>query len=298
MSKNILLIPRIQIHNANALSSPFTIGFPAMTAWLGSMHALERQLKNADRFGDEYEDLDFVSLAVINHDYHLHTYRGQGDYVASIVGTGNPLDKSGNRPSFIEEARCDLTISLLIECDAMEDDSLVSHVSQLLQSGMKIAGGDIIKFQKLQYMSVGSIAETKQLMGKVMPGYCLIERRELMAQAMSEGQDAIDALLDYVKLNHTCETDEHGNATWHSHRKIKGWLVPIATGFQGITELGKAEHQRDADTLHRFAESVVTLGEFVMPYRINELDNILWRYEYDEQNDLYLCKQKLSATEY
>lgn len=297
MSKNILLIPRIQIHNANALSSPFTIGFPAMTACLGFMHALERQLKNVSGFNDEDEDFAFVSLGVISHAFHLHTYRGQGDYVASIVGTGNPLDKSGNRPSFIEEARCDLTVSLLIECDAEDDENLVLHVTQLLQSSMKIAGGDIVKFQPLQYMSIDNNADTRQLMGKVMPGYCLIERRELMQQAMNDGQDAIDVLLDYVKLNHRSETNEQGDTTWHSHRKSKGWLVPIATGFQGITELGKAEHQRDADTPHRFAESIVTLGEFVMPYRINELDNMLWQYEYDEQNDLYLCKQKLSATE-
>jgi len=39
--KDILLIPNLKIHKANALSSPYTIGFPAMTAWLGFMHALE-----------------------------------------------------------------------------------------------------------------------------------------------------------------------------------------------------------------------------------------------------------------
>ena len=44
-SKSILLVPRLHIHNANALSSPFTIGFPAMTAWLGAVHALQRKLK-------------------------------------------------------------------------------------------------------------------------------------------------------------------------------------------------------------------------------------------------------------
>ncbi|PIU55383.1 MAG: type I-F CRISPR-associated protein Csy2, partial [Deltaproteobacteria bacterium CG07_land_8_20_14_0_80_38_7] len=31
--KRLLLLPHIKVHNANALSSPFTIGFPAMTAW-------------------------------------------------------------------------------------------------------------------------------------------------------------------------------------------------------------------------------------------------------------------------
>ena len=41
---NVILIPHIKIQNANALSSPFTIGFPAMTAWLGAVHALERKI--------------------------------------------------------------------------------------------------------------------------------------------------------------------------------------------------------------------------------------------------------------
>jgi len=36
MIKRVLIIPHILVHNANALSSPFTIGFPAMTAWLGA----------------------------------------------------------------------------------------------------------------------------------------------------------------------------------------------------------------------------------------------------------------------
>jgi len=38
MIRRILLLPHIKVHNANALSSPFTIGFPAMTAWLGAVH--------------------------------------------------------------------------------------------------------------------------------------------------------------------------------------------------------------------------------------------------------------------
>ena len=67
--------------------------------------------------------------------------------------------------------------------------------------------------------------------------------------------------------------------------------MPIATGFQGITELGKAKNQRDQDTPHRFAESVVTLAEFRMPHRIRSLDEILWSYYTDLEKNLYLCQQ-------
>ena len=69
--------------------------------------------------------------------------------------------------------------------------------------------------------------------------------------------------------------------------------MPIATGFHGISELGEAKNQRDPDTPHRFAESIVTLGEFKMPHRIKSIEDILWRYYQEE--DLYLCQQKTQA---
>ena len=44
MMKTYIVLPDVQIHNANAMSSTYTIGFPAMTAWLGAVHALQRNL--------------------------------------------------------------------------------------------------------------------------------------------------------------------------------------------------------------------------------------------------------------
>ena len=285
--KNILLIPYIQIHNDNALSSPYTIGFPAMTAWLGAVHALQRQLKTRD---DDFEDLDFKSVGVVCHDINLQTHKGNSDFVYSIIGTGNPLDKSGNRPSFIEEARCHLTVSLIIEYSCDYDQDLTEHVDQLIKGKLKFAGGDIITVKPSETFEIDS-ENQKKLITKLMPGFCLVERRDLMQQTMLDGQDAIDALLDYLTIKHNSKTDDNGKVTWASNRKTKGWIVPIATGFQGISDLGFAENQRDPDTLHRFAESIVTLGEFIMPYRIDNLDNMLWHAHVDIESNLYLCQQ-------
>jgi CRISPR-associated protein Csy2 len=133
-----------------------------------------------------------------------------------------------------------------------------------------------------------------------MPGYALIERRDLMLDAIENGADALDALIDYLAIHHRCESDGSGNVTWSSYRKTlnnkpAGWIVPIATGFNGISELGEAKNQRDHDTPHRFAESIVTLGEFKMPHRIKSVEDILWRYH--TEGDLYLCQQKTHATQ-
>ena len=145
--------------------------------------------------------------------------------------------------------------------------------------------------------SVHDEASQRKLLRLLMPGYCLLERRDLMQKAMADGQDGIDAMLDYIKVTHRCETDDNEKTKWVSNRKGKGWIVPIATGFHGITELGEAKNQRDPDTEHRFAESIVTLGEFIMPHRIADLDNMLWHYHADLGNNLYLCQQNKPFTE-
>ncbi|RHW75046.1 type I-F CRISPR-associated protein Csy2 [Colwellia sp. RSH04] len=302
--KRLLLIPHLKVHNANALSSPFTIGFPAMTAWLGAVHALQRKL-NANGF----DSLKFIGTAVISHQCDLQTHKGVGDFVHSIVGTGNPLDKTGARSAFIEEARCHLDISLVIEYSGIEkeDELLVQEkIAHLLNSCMKIAGGDILIFKPAEFFKVeqGNVSDLNQLTRKLMPGYALVERRDLMIEAMQQGQDAMDALIDYLAIHHSCDSNEESSSeqdnkassdekkvTWSSKRKAQGWLVPIATGFHGLTELGAAKNQRDPDTPHRFAESVVTLGEFKMPHKIRALDEILWRYQAQESSNLYLCVQ-------
>ncbi|MGJ0484404.1 MAG: type I-F CRISPR-associated protein Csy2 [Methylomicrobium sp.] len=295
MTRRFLLIPHLQIHNANAMSSPYTIGFPAMTAWLGGVHALQRHLHQQN-----LPDIELVSMAVSCHRFDLQTYKGQGDFVHSIVGTANPLDKDGSRPAFVEEARCHLEVSLLIELqgfDTDEQERFEALVNQQLRR-MKWAGGDVLAVKNVKIYTADEDDEqsVKKLLNRLMLGYVLIERRELMVQAMrEESQDALDALLGYLKVMHRSKQDESGKVTWSSQRKTPGWLAPIAVGFQGISELGQAANQRDNDTPHRFAESVVTLGEFKMPYRINKLDDVLWQYYADTERNLYLCQTLSSA---
>lgn len=304
-TRRVLVLPHLNVHNANALSSPFTIGFPAMTAWLGFVHALERKLKLCG-----YPTLELVATGVFSHRCDLQTYRGPGDFVHSIVGTANPLDRDGNRSAFIEEARCHLDVSLLIEYHAHNDDlerieqpEFVEQVERLLIP-MKVAGGDLLHANQPRVKALDDSEDgaVPKLLRSLMPGFALIERRELMQDAMQQGVDALDALLDYLTVHHRCEQDVEGNVSWHSQRKTgedgkkPGWIVPIATGFQGISALGQAKNQRDPDTPHRFAESVVTLGEFKMLHRIENLNDVLWQYHTDLPNNLYLCQQAQPET--
>lgn len=289
--RRFLLIPHLKIHNANAMSSPYTIGFPAMTAWLGAVHALQRKLNQSG-----WEEIVLSKVGVSCHHFDLQTYKGRNDFVYSIIGTSNPLGKDGKRPAFIEEARCHLEVSLLIEYENYYEPSLSEElaeaVTNILHAQMKIASGDILSVGKVQVLSVDEDepSDLKNLTNRLMLGHVIIERRDLMIHAMDEGVDALDAVLNHLKVMHRAEQDADGEVKWTSKRLAAGWIVPIAVGFQGISSLGIATNQRDENTPHRFAESVVTLGEFVMPYRIQNLDDMLWQYHVDLERNLYLCQ--------
>ena len=66
-----------------------------------------------------------------------------------FIGTSNPLDEKGGRPAFIEEARCHLTVSLLIEYDKlnMNDDKNLDFETLINARlhRMKWASGRFIK---------------------------------------------------------------------------------------------------------------------------------------------------------
>ncbi len=290
--RQVLVIPQVSVQNANALSSPYTIGFPAMTAFLGGIHALQRNLKIKNTL---FNDLVFTGVGVACHRINLQTYKGKQDYVASIIATANPLNEKGERPSFIEEARCHLTVSLVIEYKGLsmeyEDEFITSIQTEFAK--LKLASGDILGFGKLKRFTIDEKTDNslRPITRLLMPSYVLIERRDLMIDAMQQGQDTIDALLDHLAIHHYSEKNEAGDVEWIAKRKQLGWIVPIATGFHGISELGQAMNQRDLSKPHRFAESVVTLGEFIMAYKINQLNEMLWHYHFDSKNNLYLCQQ-------
>lgn len=303
-TKKYLLLRHVKIHNANAFSSPLTIGFPAMTAWLGAMHALERKLRQHEALSD----IRLTKLAVSCHDFNLQTYKGPGDYVNSVIITANPLRKKGasfERPPFIEEARVHLTISLLIEIDGLLPDSFSIFIEKTTEAlmGMKIAGGDILDFLPIQDPMESTSTRNSRLLlvdeenekdvrrtvRSLMPGYVLVERRQLLKRKQEElnQQDILQVMLDLLALHYEYDDEQD---SWHLQpRKEKGWLVPIVTGFKGLTPLGHVANQRDASTLHRFAEPVLTLGEFKMAHRFDCIDDMMWHYHYDKNKDLYVC---------
>jgi CRISPR-associated protein Csy2 len=286
----VLVVPFLKVQNANALSSPFTIGIPSMTSWLGAVHALQRYVNDSVTL----KDIKFNGMGIVSHSFVLNTYRESGMFMSCLVGTANPLDRFGKRSSFIEEGRCSFSVSLVIQVQNYNPnlkEEFFRIVESSLLGKMKIAGGDVLGFKKPILMVIDDAESMKCLTKILMPGYVLVERKDLMLQAMEDGRDGIDALLDYLKVYYSCT--EGDAVTWESKRKTLGWIVPIATGYQGISGFIVSDKQRDYSVPHRFVESIVTLGEFKMSYKVKTLNEMLWHYRYVSDDDLYLCENEL-----
>lgn len=284
MAKNYLLISHMFVNNANALSSALTIGTPAVTAFLGFVHALQRKIAN--KWTGQ-----FSKVGICIHSIKLQTYRGIGDDASSIIGTSNPLDKKGERPSFVEEARCSLDLSLVLQTEEYLPENLPCVTQETIQL-MKFAGGDIEKVKKVtELFDSDKSPLITDLRRELMPGFWLIDRSDLMKSTMENGQDALHALLDHLSVSVHIEKENHEINENYS-KEVGGWLVPIAVGFQGLTPCGFAKNQRDTETPHRFAEPVITLGEFKMVHRVQSMDEILWGYHYSPETNLYLCSME------
>lgn len=277
-----LIVRKIEVQNANAVSSPFTYGFPAVTSFLGFSHALQRHFNTL-----QSGSLKIEGVGIICHRFQMLDHRDGYDRFFCL--TGNPLNEKGERAPFVEEGRCRMTISLVLKTHGLEQVSMDAvTLADIIESRMKLSGGDILSMQ-----AVTPVLDDRKAIRMLMPGYALVERRSLLKQCMVEGLDAFQALHQYLAIQHRCSVDDDGAVTWKSGRRSPGWFVPIATGFQALSPIGKPKNARDTSTSHRFAESVVTLGEFVMASRFHSLSDILWRYRH--VNDLYLCEQEMQA---
>ena len=298
MSAKYLVIPHLHIQNANAASSPYTVGFPAMTAWLGMIHALQLRLQK----NEVLRKISLPRMGISCHAYDMQIFSDRDNYYGYLIGTANPLKKSKKtgefeRPPFVEESRCHLEISLLVEVAGLEgglEENFLQAVCQELPR-LKAAGGDIIlqagECEQWQVITVRDDDEQaeRRIKRLLMPGYVLKERQDLMKPVA--GRDALDNLLGALQVEYTVDKDKEGKVTGWQRKKVlaDGWLVPIAVGFRDLSGKIKVEGQRSYDYEHHFVEPLVTIGEFFMPYRLESLREMLWEYVYEAADGLYLC---------
>lgn len=310
----LLLLPRLQVQNANAVSSPLTWGFPSPTAFTGFTHALQRRLSA------EMDGLSFQGVAIVCHQFEpqahdLSPYRaGQFALTRNPVDNRRKIDKDGQTTpmSIVEEGRAHLQLSLLIAVEKMPvafvTEEVVELVAELLPS-MRVAGGSVIGVGgKPCLFSAGETeAEQAKTLRKVkrrlLPGFALVGRADLLAQRLQEmrGHQAdattLDAVLDIsaltIESQMPCDAEagDSERVEW-AVRRPGGWLVPLPLGYLGISPLyepGAVKHARDEQTPFQFVESLYGIGQWIGPHRIRDLNGLFWYPQNDTENNTYLC---------
>lgn len=271
----VLLLPRLRVQNANAISSPLTWGFPPPSAFTGFVHALQRRL-NAQGL-----DLRFGSVGIVCHQFEPQTYQPPGRYTQVFSLTRNPLDKDGNTQAIVEEGRTHLEVSLVITvsgdgCPFNDAEQSALAVQVLHQAeGMRLAGGSLLPHpQRRKYAArwvdwptnkQDQASVFAQLRPRLAPGFVLVSRAQLLADHVTKMQQtqpeatALDALLDLCALHHTppanaASADNSSSAPsadapeddsdaaqsaneWTVSRRESGWLVPLPVGYAAISPL-------------------------------------------------------------
>lgn len=290
----LLVLPRVRIQNANAISSPMTWGFPAMTAFLGLMTGMERRL------GPDC-GICFKAVGVVCHDFEAQvTTEG---FTRAFHLTRNPVGADGSTAGIVEEGRVHLELTLVFSVQLAaahlgdaERQALAGRVAHEL-AGIRLAGGSVMPplpsgrqrrpkpFLELEAQGEEAAQQQMRKLARAcLPGFALVSRHDLLTQRLADMKAAdpqatvLEAWLDLARWNHRAVQTEDGEVTWQTDKR-PGWTVPIPVGYTALSELhtpGTVAGARDAKTPLRFVETIWSIGQWVSPHRLKSLDDLLW----------------------
>lgn len=302
----LLILPRLRVQNANAISAPMTWGFPSMTAFLGLMWALERAM-------DGKYPLLLNAVGVVCHAFEPQV--SKGGFTKSFCLTRNPVGKDGGSASITEEGRVHLEVTLafgvigdLLAAPPEEKDAALHRIADQL-SQMRIAGGTVLPIsfsRRPELIALADdgekrLAQFRKIRRTLLPGFCLVERNDLLEkrhqQLLAADSDAtrLDAWLDLSRINWSASITNNNDGTetvaWR-HDRNDGWIVPIPLGYAALADVqdpGTVMNARDTTTPFRFVESVYGIGQWIGPHRLTDVRQMLWYASSDIERGLYRC---------
>lgn len=307
--KGYLMFKKVIIEGANSISSPITYGFPAITGFLGSFHAMSRKMS-------EDAQLAGVSLGgvlIACYDCQPQIYRQNSYSNYSFNQTRNPIKKDGKTASIIEEGKCRLVVSFVVEVLANDElmpeqqNQLIKRTTQWIQQ-QRMAGGSVQRLDRFDPVQYFDQHDISILTPQLLPAFVLMDAGDDFAEIINEiKQDnpeatALDALIEVCALHQIPKLQTNGNTKWStmSRKSGHGWVVPMPIGYQGISELydaGVMQNVRNPEYPSQYVEAIYSLGKWVYPQRLNDVDgkdaiaNAFWRYHYDADQSLYLVTQ-------
>lgn len=307
---HLLVLPRLRVQNANAISSPLTHGFPAMTAFLGLMWALERKTYAAG-----LQHLEFNAVGVISHGWQELSTPSRFQPSFLFRQMRNSLNKKGEVAAIIEEGRIHLDLSLVFALrienwEESRQEADLQAVAELV-AGMRIAGGTVLPASPATFRHRPWWADMRgdaweknfrNLCARLLPGSALVSRDDVIDHRLgllksrdNPNATRLDAWLSLARVDRHYEPEANqGKGGWTSSRQSgSGWIVPIPVGYGALSSLyesGSVPNARDATTPFRFVECLYSAGEWIGAHRLRAPKDLLWYADSQTDQGLYRCR--------
>lgn len=298
----LLVLDRVRVQGANAVAG-LTWGFPAVGAFVGFCHALERRLRPEHPDGPAL----FGGCAIVCHDHQPLTVSHYGTH--QFTQARAPLTRKGDVAPFNEDGRMHMTVSLLVEVgdgiggyletipeDAPDDlkasDWFEGRVEDAARN-LRLAGGVILDVRSIKYWPQAgdqdSGKQNRKILFGCLPGFALVDRSELLDRhfrALRETDpnvSRVQAWMDFGNLRFRSALDDDKVVWERVPPPERGWFVPLATGYRTIApvfEAGGVPGARDPTVPFALVESVYGVGQWIGPHRVGSVERLMWRHEY------------------
>lgn len=315
-----LVFDRVRIQGANTVSGPLSYGFPALSGFLGAIHALKRKLPETMPF-------TLGGVLIASHRCEVQAFQADAFDDATFIQSRNPIKRTGETASIIEEGKVHLNVSLIVEVfgepNAIQpQEQLLADQLRALLYRQRIAGGSVVNIRDCHLYPSHQADEIRR---RLLPGFVLMnadEKLETITEELRSGicqkvvrgrlkaledengnpiptglparpeATALDALLATALLYHQPQADDEWQTL--SSKSRHGWVIPLPLGFQAISplfEAGRMQHSRHAGYPTQYVETIYGLGEWRFPTKLpDDFRSCFWRYA-EPQPNLYLITQ-------
>jgi CRISPR-associated protein Csy2 len=185
-----------------------------------------------------------------------------------------------------------------------QDAEFIAYIERAVATS-RLAGGSCVGYDQVALVSaVGDVDEIERKLKRtlygLLPGFAIIDRSELLHQHMEQLKsrgpvNEIEAWMDFAALRYewieqdsqesTGDSDDVAGEWQRVPLPENGWFVPLMLGYQPITSLqsaGTVQGSRDPDCPVCPVEAVYGVGQWLAPFRVASVDELLWRYSYCE----------------
>lgn len=266
MREGYISIGPFPVDNASTTSNLTVDGLPGMTAFGGFVHALQRHVRQ------QGYAISFDGVAPIIHEFS----RIEG-HPRLPSDARRSSEKMSSR--VIDTRLCRLRVSLLVPVSVPEGkeadlDRFLDNRQEIIRDFLlnaRLAGGSIFLSSGCVFNWLPRWEDVTGHLRKLRYGWFIKDRRDLIASGMAEGNDPLEVMLEHLKVS-------------KEQNPGKGWIVPLAVGFQAIEtpELRPSHRNPSQSYPFAWAEGISGLAELIPLSRLifsdEPIEGVTWRH--------------------